>query len=1411
MKTRLRLPLFTFLLTVLCFGFSTEVSGQIISQYIETDSGTTPKGVEIWNNTASTLDFSVNTLELHQGTNGGALSLLKSIDTGTLESGDVLVIGTVNIGDYLINQGLSEVVFINESLAFNGDDALAVIYGGTTTDVFGTPDVDPGTHWGGNGVETKDQNIALLPGVVTGSEGFEDPSTRFETISTTPSTLPAGLSGFGTAPLATSSPVLSTSISTISDLNYIFENGPSDAQSFVLTGENLDGTDVSLLADGTVFEISENETSGYTDLITLNAYDGTDKTIWVRTAAGLAAGDYNDILIIDGGGATDIEVAVSGTVQTQALDASVATLTGLNYMFEEGPSAAQNFEVSGTLLDGSQNVSIEILMGAFEISLDNVTYSENVTLTNYNGAVETVYVRLKSGQVEAAYNDFITIEGYGLDAVEIELFGEVTPFIDQYTGVGVFELINAEAEITPGYYVVANETSEFLMTNENSSDYFESGNLTLVSGTVVNADVNNVWYIDANASLYTIYNEVIEKYVAWYSGNTSVGDDNVSANSQWTFTYQDDKFTVNNVQTTERQLSYNNSFSRFAAYGNDGQHQLQLYKLVESVPEPTLLVTPTTVSGLDYQLDNGPSPTQAIEVSGLSLDGTDVTIGLDLTSNFEISTDEVSFSNEVSLPSFDGTETTIYVRLKTGLTENTYTDTATINGGGADLVNVVLNGAVTPNFDGIETFENFTVSGSSYTDGEFLGVNGNTWNFVDARGDIDITDETVTLRNTLTASLNTYMTGGLTSFSFDYMQAFSTDVNLDVFVDGVLVTTVTSSGEQSQVKNSGLIVLDTPVLGIFNIEFKQNTAIGGQVAIDNLSWVGSGVPNGTYTYENGSWFPVSPLGIATPVDNIVIVNGTAVFDQNITMNNLYILPDATLEVEDVIHIDGDLSNEGTLIFKSSATNTAQLDTFSGINLGEVEVQRYIPARRAFRFLSSAVTTSGTINANWQEGAVNATDNPNPTYGTHITGSVSGENGFDATPSGNPSLFTLNNTGQSWEDVENTDVNTIAAGTPYRMLVRGDRSIDVSLNDATATNTTLRTTGVLHTGTFTTTDLSEVENEFNFFGNPYPAAVDMNDVVAASTNVNNAFYYIWDPNLGTRGAYVTIDLPAGTNSSSSAANQYLQPGQAAFVTTQANGAATLQFEETHKSVDQPLTGVFNVESNIDLRLYSAEAFGIESKPADGLRLKFADSNSNNITTADAPKFYNQDENLASTNDERLWSIESRALPVAGESISLFTNQYRTTDYVFEAELTDISDVTAILRDHYTGTDTALTNNETSIYAFNVDSSDPNSSAEDRFEIVFEELLSTNDVVFGNGFVVFPNPTTDTFTIATKGISGDKVSIHITNVLGQTVYNNALEVNNNGQVSIDATGLSQGIYTVNLIHNNGGQFTSKLVKK
>lgn len=200
----------TAYLTVLMFAvvaFQNVASGDlIISQYVETNSGTTPKGIELWNSGNSVIDFSVTNLDVLKGTNGGALSSDFKLETGSIGVGEVMVIGTADIGDYLnATFGVGVVQYHSEGFTFNGDDSLQIQLDGTATDTFGTPGSDPGTNWNGSGVSTRNQNISLNAGITTGSAGFTDPSLRFFTVSSNPSGA-GGLDGFGVAPAAVPEP-----------------------------------------------------------------------------------------------------------------------------------------------------------------------------------------------------------------------------------------------------------------------------------------------------------------------------------------------------------------------------------------------------------------------------------------------------------------------------------------------------------------------------------------------------------------------------------------------------------------------------------------------------------------------------------------------------------------------------------------------------------------------------------------------------------------------------------------------------------------------------------------------------------------------------------------------------------------------------------------------------------------------------------------------------------------------------------------------------------------------------------------------------------------------------------------------------------------------------------------------------
>lgn len=205
------------LIALLCSFFSWGQS-VVISQYIETNSGTEPKGIEIFNVTGSDIVFSaVNNLQIFQGTNGGACASVVNITSGTLQAGRVWVVGTATLTTYTTTNGTNFSGTTTYNFTFNGDDALRVDLGGVTQDMFGLCGSDPGASWSGSGVDTANFNLQILDGLCTGdTNGWTDPSTRFSSIG-------AGnvMTGFGDSPASCTTPCVTptTQASTITNSN----------------------------------------------------------------------------------------------------------------------------------------------------------------------------------------------------------------------------------------------------------------------------------------------------------------------------------------------------------------------------------------------------------------------------------------------------------------------------------------------------------------------------------------------------------------------------------------------------------------------------------------------------------------------------------------------------------------------------------------------------------------------------------------------------------------------------------------------------------------------------------------------------------------------------------------------------------------------------------------------------------------------------------------------------------------------------------------------------------------------------------------------------------------------------------------------------------------------------------------
>jgi hypothetical protein len=434
-----------------------------------------------------------------------------------------------------------------------------------------------------------------------------------------------------------------------------------------------------------------------------------------------------------------------------------------------------------------------------------------------------------------------------------------------------------------------------------------------------------------------------------------------------------------------------------------------------------------------------------------------------------------------------------------------------------------------------------------------------------------------------------------------------------------------------------------------------------------------------------------------------------------------------------------LTSNGYLTLVSTSSGTARLTdiTNNGANtgnqvVGNVTVERYVQAKRAYRFLTAPVNSSGSIKANWMENSMNPDIwnlvNPNPGYGTEITGTGDNANGFDPTQTHNPSMFTFNNLTQVWSAIPNTNA-LMKAGSGYRIIVRGDRSVLMNSNDATPSPTTLRATGTLVTGnvvmaasggTAGMPALSANPGAYNFIGNPYAAPVNWSTM--PKTNLSSSIY-IFDPTISGsngRGAYVAYNAALNTNSTTgSLINNFIQSGQAFFVQT-TGASPSVTFRETDKIGNNlPVFRTANDMASLSISLLLPPGDST-SAIADGAKVYFSPDFDSTFSDADSYKFTNLDENLAVMKAGRPLSIEGRNPIHDADTIPLKVWQLTQPNYSIRITLNNFADtIQAFLYDKFLNTTTAIAGNET-VIPFSISSTA--SSVSDRFKIVFKVMAA-----------------------------------------------------------------------------------------
>ncbi len=536
--------------------------------------------------------------------------------------------------------------------------------------------------------------------------------------------------------------------------------------------------------------------------------------------------------------------------------------------------------------------------------------------------------------------------------------------------------------------------------------------------------------------------------------------------------------------------------------------------------------------------------------------------------------------------------------------------------------------------------------------------------------------------------------------------------------------------------------------------------------------------------------------------------------------SLVIKPTASLTVGTGVLVN---FNNQSVTLQSDATGTAIIGNVAGTLSGatNVTVERFISAKKAYRFLSPGVTTTNSIHSNWQEGAVSKTDNPNPGFGTHISGAVIDQfNGFDATNTGAASLFTFNELTQSWgSGIANTNSLVLDAGMGYRLFVRGSRSVDLSSSSQIASATILRATGTLPSGniiygTGTVPALPNVVGNFGLLGNPFAAPVNWNSLVNdVSTSGISSTYYAWDAGINganNRGGYASYNASGGgivspptdpANTYNSSINNFIQPGQAVFIQT-TNATPVVVFKESFKGNSTNLTAIFNEDnllknSQINMWLYK------QNTMVDGVVLAFNKNFSAGIGKDDSYKFSNPFENFAISNKNQLLSIDGRQLKFTNDTILLYLNNLTATDYKLKFQMHNMSEnVVAIVNDKLLNKQYLVPIKDALEFSFNATNQ---TAINSRFTIMVYQKNTANQSAFiddGSSFkaVLQTTISSNEFSLNIANAGAFPTTVKLLNQNGQLIALKNLGIQFSGTTSISNSALPVGLYFIEVANGN-----------
>jgi len=208
---------------------------------------------------------------------------------------------------------------------------------------------------------------------------------------------------------------------------------------------------------------------------------------YIGSAIPLVAQDITGVVLVNTSYSATIPLLIPRSLSdftnyipaTPVLFATPASKSGLNYVFGNGPSVSQSFDLTGSNLTGAPgNLTVDAGTSNYEVSSDNINFGNTASIP-FSSATLTatpVYLRLKAGLAIGNYNgELIGVTGGGVvTAVNVTCSGTVllpepTNHADIFAGtspnyssiISTWSDNDGTQEAT-GFLILANTTGIFI-------------------------------------------------------------------------------------------------------------------------------------------------------------------------------------------------------------------------------------------------------------------------------------------------------------------------------------------------------------------------------------------------------------------------------------------------------------------------------------------------------------------------------------------------------------------------------------------------------------------------------------------------------------------------------------------------------------------------------------------------------------------------------------------------------------------------------------------------------------------------------------------------------------------------------------------------------------------------------------